>query len=111
MVKCVKCNEKALYDSPDDFCENHWLKWWNESKEDETLTTRERSRVVVLGQLILANRSLFEEQVKKDTAISDCVKDAILKFPEEPVSLLEKEVYGVLTWVKKHKIQNRKRKR
>jgi hypothetical protein len=28
MAKCKKCKLEAVYDSPANFCEKHWIDWW-----------------------------------------------------------------------------------
>lgn len=44
MVKCVKCDREAEYESPDDLCELHWQEWWNEGTDSHLL------RFIVLSE-------------------------------------------------------------
>lgn len=74
------------------------------------LTQKDRSRVIILGQLIYADRAIFENQVAKDPHLNEEMKLAVLAFPKDPVTQVEKEVYGVLAWVKRHKDRARKRR-
>lgn len=39
-MKCVYCDNEAEYDSPKDFCKEHWDRWWSgciELEGDESL--------------------------------------------------------------------------
>jgi hypothetical protein len=30
MLKCDECDREATYDSPQNFCDEHWFDWWAE---------------------------------------------------------------------------------
>jgi hypothetical protein len=32
-MKCIKCDRKATYDSPDNLCDEHWVDWWFEGDD------------------------------------------------------------------------------
>ena len=36
-MKCIKCDKQADYISPDNLCEEHWLRWWTENQEDDEI--------------------------------------------------------------------------
>jgi len=27
-MRCCRCSEEAVFDSPRDFCLEHWARWW-----------------------------------------------------------------------------------
>ena len=30
MIKCIRCEKEATFDSPELFCDKHWAEWWVE---------------------------------------------------------------------------------
>jgi len=51
MAKCKKCKLEAVYDSPANLCEKHWLDWWVDglkpkSKKERLVLIKEAKAVI-----------------------------------------------------------------
>lgn len=42
MSKCIKCAREAEFDSPEDYCQFHWLEWWHEGAGPTFFDNEER---------------------------------------------------------------------
>jgi hypothetical protein len=38
---CIKCLAEATFDSPENYCDYHWTKWWVDGMNPETQEQRE----------------------------------------------------------------------
>ena len=46
-MKCLKCNQESEYDSPEEYCEFHWLLWWSglDDISDKELSNEEKLKM------------------------------------------------------------------
>lgn len=58
-TKCDKCDKESTYDSPANYCDEHWREWWffesDEPLEDQEKETLRRS---IIKELKLAKEAM-----------------------------------------------------
>jgi len=42
MAICVKCDQAATFDSPDNLCDQHWAEWWVDGLKPKSEEEREQ---------------------------------------------------------------------
>lgn len=68
---CIKCSREADFEGPEDFCQFHWLQWWNQGAGGYTFVDNDERLAKEKVLLRLIDQDNPEDHELMETLIED----------------------------------------